>query len=485
MPRKRVVMILADGTRPDVFEDHLLAGHLPHIADAFPEGHRRSAFTVFPTTTGPAFLPFMTGMFPGQMNLPGIRWFDRRAYSSGEGSASRSYVGVESWGMNTDVDRSFKTIFDLEPDSLNIFSAVSPGLDKSGELARFSRGFWWLLGHETNRWDLVHLRARKHMLKALDQDPRFLFLVIPDVDSLCHISNPRSTTVSEAYGRLDETVGLLFGELDRRNWRDDTLVMIVSDHGGSEVRNHLGLPEWMEQRGMRPYYYPRIWRRHFDSSVMISGNGMAHIHLRNGEKWTPEPVNDEEILLRHGDFLKDLIERPEIDLVVTRSGDGTVVARSRRGESRMNWTASGSVEYTPVSGDAFGYDGLAGVLTRDDFLCRTRDTKYPDGAVQLLQIVESSRTGDIIVSAEVGHDLRDKHERPEHFAGHGALHREHMCVPWFSTRPLPDVPLRTVDVFPEVLRWLDLPVPEGIDGRLIEDIYACSVPDTTTTQASR
>jgi hypothetical protein len=85
--------------------------------------------------------------------------------------------------------------------------------------------------------------------------------------------------------------------------------------------------------------------------------------------------------------------------------------------------------------------------------------------VQLLQLFDSRRTGDIVVCAEVGHDLRDRHERPEHRAGHGSLHADHLVVPWFSTVPLPDVPLRTADVFPSVLHWAGRPIPRGIDGR--------------------
>ena len=70
-----------------------------------------------------------------------------------------------------------------------------------------------------------------------------------------------------------------------------------------------------------------------------------------------------------------------------------------------------------------------------------------------------------MVSAREGYDFRDRYEIPEHKSGHGSLIRAHMQTPLWSNHPLPRVPMRTADVFPALLDWLDVPVPSGIDGR--------------------
>ena len=78
---KSCILFLADGARPDVLEDLLRRGDLPNIGSCIVEpGSYRRATTAFPSTTGPAYLPFLTGRFPGPCNVLGIRWFDRERY---------------------------------------------------------------------------------------------------------------------------------------------------------------------------------------------------------------------------------------------------------------------------------------------------------------------------------------------------------------------------------------------------------------------
>jgi hypothetical protein len=72
-----------------------------------------------------------------------------------------------------------------------------------------------------------------------------------------------------------------------------------------------------------------------------------------------------------------------------------------------------------------------------------------------------------VLAAREGYDFRDRFEIPEHKSGHGSLIRAHMHTPLWTNRPLPHVPMRTADVFPALLDWLDVPLPEDIDGRAV------------------
>src|SRR5919106_1693361 len=101
--KKRFIVLLADGSRYDVFRELLDAGRLPNLAEIFlSEGTFAKAASVFPSTTGPAYMPFLTGCFPGTCNVPGIRWFDKAEYARRKLSLTRfrSYVGFESFLMN-------------------------------------------------------------------------------------------------------------------------------------------------------------------------------------------------------------------------------------------------------------------------------------------------------------------------------------------------------------------------------------------------
>ena len=130
-------MILADGARPDVLNEELCAGNLPNLARHFAEsGTNKSMTTVFPSTTGPAYLPYLTGCYPGTCNVPGIRWFDKAHYArQGWGFQSfRSYVGLESFLFNRDMAPQIKTAWDIFERPKNILNII-----KLCRKVRFSR----------------------------------------------------------------------------------------------------------------------------------------------------------------------------------------------------------------------------------------------------------------------------------------------------------------------------------------------------------
>ncbi len=101
--------------------------------------------------------------------------------------------------------------------------------------------------------------------------------------------------------------------------------------------------------------------------------------------------------------------------------------------------------------------------TAAEWLAETWDRPFPDAGPQLLDQFRAHRTGDMVVMAREGYDFRERFEVPEHRSGHGSLVRSHMQTPLWASVPLPGGPLRTVDVFPAMLSWLGVPVPEGIE----------------------
>ncbi len=63
---------LLDGARVDIFEELLGKGDLTNIARLFvAPGTYRPATTVFPSVTGVAYIPYLTGLFPGRAHIPG------------------------------------------------------------------------------------------------------------------------------------------------------------------------------------------------------------------------------------------------------------------------------------------------------------------------------------------------------------------------------------------------------------------------------
>lgn len=111
----RVLFIVMDGMREETFRQLLQEGSLPHIAALLEEdpgtgrkGIYSPATSVWPSTTGPAYAPFITGLFPGKSNLAGIRLYlrDRKTF--------RSYAGVDdAMDINADLTRRYPTLYEV------------------------------------------------------------------------------------------------------------------------------------------------------------------------------------------------------------------------------------------------------------------------------------------------------------------------------------------------------------------------------------
>src|SRR5918998_6715267 len=90
----RVVVVVVDGLPRPLLER--LLPELDFLRERCP--HRGEAVSCFPSTTGPAYFPFLAGSTPGRANVPGIRWFDRTrpTRSRFPHRGLRSYVGPDA-----------------------------------------------------------------------------------------------------------------------------------------------------------------------------------------------------------------------------------------------------------------------------------------------------------------------------------------------------------------------------------------------------
>ncbi|MBI1909051.1 MAG: alkaline phosphatase family protein [Deltaproteobacteria bacterium] len=466
---KRCILLLADGARPDVFRQLLQEGRLPAIEKhLLKNGVFRSAVATFPSTTGPAYLPFLTGCYAGTCNLPGIRWFDRKKYAQGglPFRSFRSYVGIESILMNRDINPQIRSLFQIIPNSVNIYNAINKGSPFRWNKTKFSRIFYAYYAHLTDRWSVIDKASRRKLISALKTHPdlQFAFAVFPAIDEFSHIGDPFHPLTLKAYEGIDQIVGEVFRVLTRRGWQDETIVGIVSDHGLSSTHTHLPLNQFMEGEGFKVFYYPLILKRRFSVANMVSGNGMAHLYLKGRRGWG-EPIFEEELLSYKGGLFQKLLNRPEIDIIACRNQKGEVVVTSRRGKARL-WREDGGIGYQvdAKESDPFGYPALPLKMMEDEALTRTFATDYPDALVQLLQIFRSERSGDLVLSASKGCDLRKRHEIPEHKSSHGSLIAEHMLTPMILNFPIQKKEVRTVDLFPTILKLLGKKIPTPIDG---------------------
>jgi len=464
---RRVVLLLLDGARHDVFASLAARGDLPHISrHILDPGGMTPATTVFPSTTGVAYLPFLTGCFPGTCDVPGIRWLDVRRYRGrwwDDRDQVRSYCGYQGGRLNTDLRPGIATLFDLVPDSIGICTPFTRGLGDGRERAGAARKVWGGLAHYTGGYGVLERAVGRALVRAVREKPSFVFSVFPGVDGVTHFHDPAHPDVLDTYRDFDGIVGDL---AQAGGFDGETLVLLVSDHGLSRVDRHTDVSLELEAMGLPTLRHPLVWRRDPVAAVMVSGNASAQVYLLPGRvrerRFALAEIESGAVAPIPADVVRRLAARPGIAMVVATDEAGLVLV-SRDGRALLR-DVTGGVAYDPVTADVLGL-GPPAVLPEREWLARSLDGRYPDGPLQLLQLFRSPRTGDLVVIADRGADLRLDWEVPEHRSGHGSLTADHMRCLAACNVPI-DGPLRTVDVFPLVLHHLGLPIPAGIDGAL-------------------
>jgi len=461
-----VVVLVADGARPDAFEGASLDA-LPALRRLRDEGALHRVASVFPSVTGPAYTPFLIGRFPGPIGIPGLRWYDRAREACGWPDYARSYVGHEMRRFDEDLDPDAPTIFELVPNSLAALSVVTRGLARARRIGA-------LTARSALRATVTHFRGRAERWLDVDREsadvivrrmreerPDFLFAAFTGVDKASHARGHGDALVLEAMRIVDDAVARLRDDAERGGWWDDTHLWIVSDHGHAPVHTHEDLAAVVSGTGLRTIAHPWSAGIAPDAAVMVSGNAMAHVYLDLSEverAWWPA------LSARHGGLADALLAREAVDLMLLPSSEARCGVRSAQRGTAVVEREGTTYRYRRESGDPLGIGAdLEG--SADETFDATRDGNYPDAIVQILSLAGSSRAGDVILSAAPGWDFRKRYEPIPHRSSHGALHRDHMMVPLLLNRAAAGIPRRTTDLFASALDALGVAPPALMDGR--------------------
>ena len=463
-----VVVLLADGARPDTLAAAVDAGELPAIASMRREGSSHTITSVFPSVTGPAYTPFLHGRHPGPIGLPALRWFDRARETRSWPHGARSYVGIGGLSIDDDVAPHADTIFTHSGWNVGSLACFNRGLLPSERLGRSAGFLLSLLGThlrgDVARWHQIDRELGDEAAHRIARDcTPFAFCAFTGPDKSSHADGHDAPSVRAALRTVDDTVAALRADAERAGRWDRMHLWIVSDHGHSPVHQHEDLAQVVADWGPRVLAHPWVYGRRPDVAVMVSGNAMAHLYVGLADR--PRARLGWPALTAKWQWMAErLLDRPSVDLLLLPiDAQGCEIRTRTRGTARVS-AANGRYSYHPIDGDPLGI-GEQHALDAQDAWDVTSSSDYPDALVQLAALAATPRAGDLVISAAREWDLRSRWEPIPHRSTHGALLREHMLVPLVTNHPIARRPLRTVDVMPSALSALGLPVPDGLDGQ--------------------
>lgn len=220
-----VLLISIDGFRWDYFSRYGKAG-LPNLHALAARGVRaENMIASFPTKTFPNHYSIVTGMYPGNHGIVANNIYDPATKSNFETSDRKEVQSSRWWGGEP-------IWVTAEKQGLRTAPMFWPGSE--AEIGGTRPTAWTV--HDSNA---THDQRIAFFLQNLDKPaaerPRFFTLYFQDVDDAGHDHGPMSPEVEQAVSKVDATLGKLLAALDARGVKEKLNIIIVSDHGMTEI----------------------------------------------------------------------------------------------------------------------------------------------------------------------------------------------------------------------------------------------------------
>lgn len=515
-----VTVFVFDGLRQDRLLEGIEDGALPELGRLVREGALvRNGVSAFPSVTGYAYYPFLTGEDAARSGVLGLRWFDRQR---GRGSF-RNYVGRTHGRMDEDLAAHPPTVFECFPEVLTSAydSLVERGavhteiggwafvMAKYGDhwwLPRVLRRLPWVGDELAPGWIDVERDVLDSAVRQLVERPKVQWIVLTALDAYSHLHGV-DAGYDELLRGLDGLVGR-YREASRALGQEpERAYAVLSDHGVVSVRHNIDL-----QGDLRRRTGLRLWRGRathlvtteldaslerydgHDGIIAVNGNTMIYLYLRRPDAlgaaaWL-RPLTSAELRAyrKSGgspavDVIAALAAIPGVELIAARAAAGGVEIAGPAGRGRLR-VEGDLLTYEVEGSDPLGYAthpatrALIGAPhTGDVWLRATQDTDFPDGLVRLRRLLAQDSAGDLVVTAREGYDLAHDFELfvGGYRGGHGGLRADQARVAYvlsgYGVRAGAVVDVaRAEDVGATLLELAGAPQFPGAAGRILDEL---------------
>lgn len=245
-PGRHVLFFVEDGLRPDTFHEALSSGRLPNhqrlLADATEYTNAR---TVFPSVTLPANASLITGRFPSEHGIPGNHWFNPEAGEEVDYMTPLSmacvygftlFDGRQCAGGLANSHLRVPTVYEtLTAANLTSFVSFHPywrGATRFRSPTILEALSFW--DGKDIKYDVLDRRMMAHAIDLLESEgqPNLFTLYFAGTDGTAHEAG-LAAEADYLADVVDPLIGQFLDTLDaiRPGWRDDTKIILTSDHG--------------------------------------------------------------------------------------------------------------------------------------------------------------------------------------------------------------------------------------------------------------
>lgn len=491
-----VSIILIDGLSQNVFEKAIANDQLPNLKSLLTNGtYVKNGIGSFPSMTGYAFYPFITGVDATKSGILGLRWFDR----SLDVGNLRNYVGRTNVYMNEDITDTIKNIFELSGDmyTSSINTYMNKGVDDgritgwTHTTAKFEGKSIFgpmrsmpIVGEELAKNHFQHEAEVFRMAKdQLHKNPKVQWIVLPSLDASHHVFG-MTDNYMKLLKHIDGLIGNFKNTIDSLGQNETRMIAIVSDHGVSDVKTNIDIVPLSKQqigldliRGNAVNYRSMHLNTPLSDFIekdgywVINGNLSSYLYLRdhskNGaESWRKNLTYIDLIQYKKGGKIinipKSFAEIEGIQLVIYKKDAYNIVVQNKEGYAFITKMGN-KYQYHIHTADPLEYGELKLVdtfMTKDKWIKHTIQSNYPDAVYRLFSLMQTPTVGDLVITSQEGYDLAKDYEAivNDYKGGHGGLRGDQLRVPYIIyANNLPNDTLnyaRAEDIGIMIKNWL-------------------------------
>jgi len=237
-----LTVFLIDGLRADIFEEELEAGNLPQMKDLANTGCRvKSVMATFPSITGYAYWPLLTGIDATRSGHLGTRYFDRR----GSAGNWKNHYGLGSANFEPGFETQVSTLFEAAPGwtfAGNSMLRRGANYTYTSSLEQYFTKIshvWWLPKLLRKipilKWlapDFVEYETRylRRTLKILQHGkPRVVWIVFASPDNVAHAVGVHDV-YRDVLRAIDHSIGTYVKTVRSDHDLASLTFAVVSDH---------------------------------------------------------------------------------------------------------------------------------------------------------------------------------------------------------------------------------------------------------------